>query len=335
MQLTLIAALASLGFAVAPSPAQPASPLDKSTPAAMIDGQRLEWSDLIPGLAEAAGGVILEEAILSRLLEARAAQAGITIDAAAIDAERERLGRTLALTAGVPVEESSLLIDRVRAARGLGDSRFPATLRRNAMLRAMVRTGKFGESAPEVSDDDLKQAYALKHGPLVRARLILVRTSLEADAAMTRLRGRPDASLPGEPFGEVAADVSIDPSGPRGGLLDPFSLDDIDYPVAVRRVLAQKKPGDISEPIAVSWGESAASGPLGSEGFAIVKLEENIPPAPDAPSLEAATPALRDEVTMVRERAAMDRLARRLLAEARITIFDRTLDKSWKQHTGE
>lgn len=315
--------------------AQSDGPLNKSTPAAMVDGQRVEWADLIAGLTEAAGGVILEEALLARLLDDRCAKLNIKIDDAALDAERERLGRTLALTAGVPVEESALLIDRVRQVRGLGDSRFPATLRRNAMLRALVRSGQLGETPADISEDDLKQAYALKHGPMVRARLILVRTSAEAETIMTRLRGRPDASVPGETFGELAAEVSIDPSGPRGGTLDPFSLDDIDYPVAVRRVLAQKKPGDISEPIAVSWGESSGNGLLGSEGFAIVKLEEIIPPAADAPTLEAATPALRDEVTMVRERAAMDRLARRLLAEARITIFDRTLDKSWKQHTGE
>jgi hypothetical protein len=293
-------------------------------PAVLVDGTRIEWSDLTPALAEAAGGLVLEELVLHRTLQTECERRGLSPSDAAIESERQLLGKALTAAANVPESESETIIAKVRLSRGLGDVRFDGLLRRNAMLRALVRSGKLEERVAAVSDDDLRQAYSLKYGSKVRARLILVRTEPLAAEALRRLHGE---GRPAEGFGDVASQVSVDQSAARGGLLDPFSLDDANYPVAVRRVLTQLEPGEISEPIAISWGTS--------EGYAIVKFEERVSAPAGAPAPEACKEELRTEVQIVRERAAMDRLARRLVAETKVTIFDRTLDRSWQERTGQ
>lgn len=304
-------------------PGTAGQPAGSGVPAALVDGNRVEWSDLTTPLAEAAGGLILEEVVLDRTLAAECARRGLSVEQATIEAERDLLARALTAAANVPQTEAETLLARVRLTRGLGDYRFAALLKRNAMLRALVRCGRIEERVPEITEEDLRQAYALKYGQRVRTRIILVRRETAAGEALRRIRGDGRAA---ETFADVAADVSIDPSAARGGLIEPFSLDDAAYPVAIRRVLAQLQPGTVSEPIAVAWGSN--------EGYAIVKLEGTVAPPEGAPALEACKEDLRTEVQIVRERAAMDRLARRLVAGAKVTIFDRSLDRSWSERNG-
>lgn len=292
-------------------------------PAALLGDSRIEWSELQSHIAEAAGGQVLEEIVLGRALKQLTAARGIRIEPSAIDRERGMLTSVLARAAGVPESEGAALLERVRTNRGLGPERFGALLERNAMLRALVRAesgsgaGSAGDVA-RVSDEDLREAYALKYGVKIRTRLILVRSEKSAREAAARL-------AEGEPFAEVAAQVSVDPSAAVGGLLDPFSPADPNYPASVRKVASELGQGKVSPPIGVSWG--------GNQGYALLKVEERIEPPPTTPTLEAVAEELRAEVGLVRERAAMDRLARRLIAESKVTVFDRSLGWSWEKRS--
>lgn len=296
--------------------AQPTAESAAKPPAALRGEDPIDWEELRSHLSEASGGLILEEIVLGRAIREELSQRGQTISPEMVDAERARLCSTLAAAAGRPESEGETLLLQVRAARGLGPVRFQALLERNAGLRSLARADAGGEIS--VSQEDLDEAYALKYGPRVRARLILVASESEARTAADRVRQ--------EPFGDVAAKVSIDPSGARGGLLDPFSPRDPAYPAAVRAFVGGLKPGEVSPPIAVSWGDR--------QGYAILKIEEVIEPSP-RPSRESSAESLRNEIRLVRERAAMDRLARRLVAASRVTVFDRSLGWSWEQRTGE
>ncbi|MFN7019820.1 MAG: peptidylprolyl isomerase [Phycisphaerales bacterium] len=292
-------------------------------PAALLGDSRIEWSELQSHVAEAAGGQILEEIVLGRALKQVAAARGVKIEQTAIDLERGMLTGALARAAGVPESDGAALLERVRTNRGLGPERFAALLERNAMLRALVRaeSGSGGGTAGDVtrvSDEDLREAYALKYGMKIRTRLILVRSEKAAQEAVGRLAG-------GESFAEVAAQISVDPSAAVGGLLDPFSPADPNYPAAVRKVASELGQGKVSPPIGVSWG--------GNQGYALLKVEERIEPPATAPTLEAVAEELRAEVRLVRERAAMDRLARRLIAESKVTVFDRSLGWSWEKRS--
>ena len=295
-----------------------AQPAAGDRPAAVLDGQAIGWPEVAPLLAEAAGAVVLEEVVLERALEQACVDRSIRVDDAAIRFERELLVGSLARAAQLPASEGEGLLVEIRTSRGLGERRFAGLLKRNAMLRAMVKQ-EAGPSGVEVSEEDVEQAFRLRYGPRVRARIILVRSQSEASEASRRLAA-------GEVFADVAATLSADPSRFRGGLLDPISPADPNYPVAFRRALEDTEVGALSAPIMVTWNELP--------GFAIVRVEERIAGAETDRAAVAAE--LRDEVRAVRERAMMDRLARSLIdaQAAKLSVMDHELEWSWRSRRG-
>lgn len=303
-------------------------------------------------LSEAAGGVVVQELVLERALEVAMQGEGLALSPTMIDAERALLAESLAGATGLSPNEGDRLIEQVRRNRGLGPVRFEKLLKRNAMLRALVRAGvdATGSRGPagatmgaaaggggpaSVTDDDIARAYAIKYGPRVQARLILVRSMDLAVRTLERVRPRA-AGAQAEAFGEVASEVSIDPSSQAGGRLAPVSVADPTYPEAVRRAFETLQPGEISDVLAVTWGGRSGGAPGSAsesnpeQGFAIVMVERRIENT-SAPSLGNVRDVLAREVRVVRERAAMDRLARDLTAAGArsTTVFDRSLDWSW------
>lgn len=274
-------------------------------------------------LAEAAGGLVLSEMVLDRALTDACAEAGISIRPDMVSQERRLLAETLAGVAGVNDDETEVLIERVRASRGLGPVRFSALLERNAGLRALARHAD-GETLSRVSDDELQQAYAIKHGERFRSRLILVPDAASAAAVLRRVRPE-DGGAP-EEFALVAAQTSLDPTASRGGLLDPISPEDPSYPLAFRRALTSLSPGQVSDPISVTWPDRATNGT--TQGLAIVQAVERVSYA--APSLDTVRDSLTREIRLVRERAAMDRIARELTAQGmrETTVLDDALEWS-------
>jgi hypothetical protein len=302
--------IASVGMA---QPANP--PRDKRV--ALVGDHIVGWTDLGPMLAEAAGGQVLEEYALGIILREECTKKDIKIGEAEVRAEKLLLGEMLASVARVPTDEAENLIRNIRKTRGLGDTRFRGLLERNAALRAMVRQG-IGVDPVLVTPEDVETAYELKYGPRVRAKLILVRSTDAASKAKAAITA-------GKSFADVASEVSIDPSASRGGLLDPLSLSDSDYPVAVRRALGALKPGEVSEPIAVTWGDQT--------GCVVVQLIENLPAPVNAPAKEGAAKSLEREVRTVRERAQMDKLGKLLVRNGGISALDPSLNWSWEQRT--
>lgn len=300
--------------------------LTDERPAAMIDGRSVDSTEYRAMLAESAGGVVFEELILESSLRRAMQEAGQTLTPAMVNAERTQLSESLARATRATPEDGERLIESVRRNRGLGQVRFQKLLERNAMLRVLVR--KQGDARVEtVTEDDIKQAYAIKYGPRVRARLMLLRSLDSATKALARVQTT--AASPGEPFGEVASQVSVDPTSARGGLMDPISVADPNYPVAVRRAIENLAVGAVTQPIAVSWPSANNLPP--EQGYAILKIEEQI--AATGPDIASVHDDLRKEIQMVRERAAMDFLAKSLIEQGTLksTIFDPSLDWSWSQ----
>lgn len=313
-----------------------------ATPTAMIAGRSLADAEYHAMLAEGSGGAVLEELVLESALRRAMGEAGLSLTDEMVAREREQLARTLTSAAGTQQADSEVLVEQVRRNRGLGPVRFKKLLERNAMLRALVRMpspagGAATPLTPQVTDEDVKQAYAIRYGPRVRARLILVRSLDAAVAALARVRPpapadadgvQPAARTPSaEPFGDVAAQVSVDPTSLRGGLIDPISPADPSYPVAVRRAIESLPAGQVTDPIAVSWPSTDGRAP--EQGYALFRVEEQL--GARGPAIDSVSDELRAEVRMVRERAAMDRLAKSLVEQAdrSTTVFDPSLDWSW------
>lgn len=281
-----------------------------SLPPAMLGNEPVTWDDLHPLMVEIAGPAALGEVVLERELTREMAARGLTLSDRAVDAEESILRETMSREGRTTPDEASRLLDSMRRARGLGPVRFAGLLRRNAMLRALVRGGV------TVDEDDVRTAYAVRYGPKVRARVLLVPTQRQAAELRALVEpGSPPAPVPylSMAFADLAAKYSTDPSGARGGSLPPLSVEDPSYPAAALAALKGMKPGDVTEPVAAPGG------------FALFLLEgrEDAAGAPEMASVDAA---LREDVRHVRERLAMDDLARRMLEAAPLRVHDRALE---------
>ncbi len=287
----------SPGPLVSVDPIPPSTPVD-ARPAALLNGRVIQWGELRPLLNEAAGATVLQEVILDRLVAEAVAGAGISITADDIAAERELFYGTLDRDPDV----SASLAGEVRDRRALGEERFARLLRRNAGLRALVR------DRVEVTEESLRRMHEIVHGPRRQARLIVVASLADAEASLRRLES-------GEPFIDVAIDLSTDESAARGGLLEPISRADPTYPDALRQALWDLGPGEVTPPI------------LLEEGYALLTLAREV--EGDGTDLEEARAELTRLVRLDQERILMDRLARQLMAPAAVTIFDKSLQDGW------
>lgn len=276
--------------------------------AAIVDNRPVPWAELRPALAEAAGAEVLGEVILDRLLDAELAARNLSVTREDIDAERRGLVEALTRDARADANDAERLIERLRRSRGLGDARFAAQLARTAGLRRLVA------GTVTVTDEEVRAAHAMRHGPAFRTRVIVVPEEREAARLWSELNEVKDGL--GARFTEAAAARSRDPSSARGGLLGPISPADPTFPAVVRRAVATQPPGALGPVLAVD------------NGYAILLVEERI--EGDGAAFESVEAALRAELMRRRERLAMDELARRLLARANITVLDPGLRWSWE-----
>jgi foldase protein PrsA len=267
----------------------------------MINGKALHWRDLQPLLAEAAGGLVLEEIVLDRMLDERLTREGLTITDEDIEKERSLLHETL----HDDPDTAHRLLEQLRQRRGFGSRRFRLLLQRNAALRALVEQ----HSGIEVTDQAVQRLYDIQYGPKRQPRLIVVPTLSEARSAIERLDD-------GELFGDVAVELSTDSSASRGGLLEPISRSDPSYPKALREALWKLDVGQRSEPI------------LLDQRYAVLKLVREVPGENTA--LNDVRDELEQQVRWNQQRLAMDQLARQLLREASVTVFDQALHESWR-----
>lgn len=299
---------ASLAACAASSPAPSASGAEPDgritalraqgpdAPIAFIYGRPITLDDLGPALLEAAGRTVLDEVTLDIAVNAEARRRGVTVSAADLARERDLFLRSIA-EAGVAHDDADAeaMLLEVRRARGLGEDRFGRLLRRSALLRAMVRDDA------TVTDAMIALAHEIEHGERRRARLIITPTLSEAQRALDALRAGAD-------FAETAARFSTDASAVRGGVVEPISPADPTYPDALRTALARATPGDIAGPITLD------------SGFAIVRLDETLPP--DGVSLADSHDALARRLRLQEERRLMAALARRLTDRVSVTIRD-------------
>ncbi len=276
------------------------SPTIDARPAALLNGRVVEWGELRPLLNEAAGGRVLREVVLDRLVARAVADAGIAITARDVAAERALFNTTLS-----PDPDTAVRLAReLRRRQGLGRQRFARLMKRNASLRALVR------DQVQVTDETISRMYEIVHGPKRQARLMVLPTLAWAQRAIDRVRSA------GESFGDVAVEVSTDSSAPRGGLLEPISRADASYPRAVRDALWSLKSGEISPPILIG------------DQYAVLALVRHI--EGDGTDPAAVRGELARQARLHQERLLMDRLARRLLGGAAVTILDEAIKESWE-----
>ncbi len=280
------------------NPTAPATPRPASAPVAYINGQPVTEAALHGRLIETAGGQVLTELVLDRMIRDRLAQRGLLLTPELIDAEELHMRNTLSAD---PNEATRLLI-KMFSDRDMGKLGFQSMLFRNAGLRLLVK------DQVTVPPALVRQAYELRHGQRYRVRIIVADSLNQASA----LR---DRAASGESFADLASLHSTDASAAQGGLLSPISLADSTYPKALRQTLSTLQVGGLSDLIAVD------------DHFIIMKLEESLPA--DATPFEAAREELQHSVQLELEGQRMQQAARSMLADAKVVVLEPALNKSW------
>ncbi len=284
---------------------EPAQMTQASSPVAYVAGEAVRGSDLTAGLYEAAGGEVLGEVVLGRLIERALSDRQLKVTQADVEKERSAVANELSADAN----EAQRLLDALRQRRGLGETRFAALLQRNAGLRMLCNAVDGPISVPGPS---VQKAYREQYGPTFRVRLITATTLADANDLRRRAQG-------GEAFGELAAKHSTDASADRGGLLSPINPEDATYPSALRTVLTRLRPGEVSDVLALG------------ETYAVLKLEEALPASPIVfADVEAS---LQEQVRRRLERLRMEQQARALVDHAQVVVLDPTLKPLWEQST--
>ncbi len=277
-----------------------------------INGEAVSWDTILPRLGEAAGGLVVEEVALERLLASELTRRDMSISAEDLDREHQWLLTTIAGTRQVNETEVYQLISEIRRRRGLGPERYASLLRRNAMLRALVR------DRVEVQPEQVELAWRVQHGERVQTRIIVTPTQREAQQLRVQALAGDAAGIEVR-FAKLAQTHSTDNSAPRGGLIEPFSTEDPAYEETIRKAAALLEPGQVGPIVAIR------------NGFALVYLDARLPG--DGVTLDETRTTLTEQLRQRQERLLMDALATQLLAEARVNVIDPSL--SWSVRAGE
>lgn len=279
---------------------EPVATFVDARPAAMIDGKPVNWGELRATMTDLAGADALREYILDLKLAKALEEASVVIDDDSVVAERKLLLESLSDDPNTAIR----LLDELRDQQELGRKRFEALLRRNAGLRALVR------DQVKINDDALRTMHDFAHGPKRQARIMVLPDLSTAQSAINLVKS-------GVSFPDVAVEMSSDASAARGGLLEPISQSDPNYPEALRQTLFTLNIGEMSGPVLIG------------DQYAIVLMVKRI--AADGVTLEDSRVALERMVRINQERLLMDQLARRIALDTAVTVFDEELNDSWQR----
>lgn len=268
-------------------------------PLAAIDREPITLLKMRERLMEAAGGEVLREMRLEEAIQQKLESQDIEIGDDAIQAEEDNL----LLELDDDPDVAAQLLEAVRASQGLGDVRYRSLLWRNAALRALV------QEQVEVDVETMQLLWKITHGPKLRTRIIVVNSFSRAAMIVQELQD-------GEDFTRLAVDWSIDSSRDRGGLLEPFSMADLSYPLALRKAFDDLEPGQCTNAV------------LLGDRYLVGRLEERIPA--DGISYESIEDRLRTQARITRERMLMQEEAYRLRNQPKMRIFDGTLETSFQ-----
>lgn len=285
--------------APAAEPATPVAPPER--PAAAWRGDVIEWSELRPLMTERSGAMVLEEALLDRQLDRLMRERGLRLSPELVEREVQDL---LSGLSDDP-DRSTMLLQELRTAQGLGERRWQALLRRNASARLLVR------DEVRVTPQAVEAAMDAAHGPRRRCRIMAL-PDLEACAEARR---RLEA---GEPFGEVAVALSTDRSAARGGLVNPVSRLDPSWPAGFRQALWDLPEGGTSAPV------------LLEQRYVLVRMEGEEPRREVDPA-RARADADRD-VRRTQERILMEAMVSGLReAQRDVVVQDEDLRAAWRR----
>jgi len=265
---------------------------------ARVNGQALPMDTLVVILLRAHGMPIARQLISTELVRQEARRRGIEITEADVERENDLAMEETFGQLPQPAQRERMLqqfLTRFQVTR----ERWNLTMRRNAYLAKMA-----GEI--EISEKDLREAFASRYG-----RRVVVRT-IQTASSQAALRVRAQARRPGADFAELARRHSIHASAQQGGLLPPIGPNTREVPPVLRRAaLALTKPGEVSEPV------------LAGSAYHVLRLERVL--EPEDVTFEAVRDELAADLKKDRLRDRKRELLQRLFETADIEWVNPTL----------
>lgn len=234
-------------------------------PVAVVNGKPIERDQLVKPLVEAYGLNLLLQIIQLELARQDAAGAGLTVSPNDVTKER-----AIMLKGFFPDAEQGdydQLLAQLLKQQNITPPQWQILLETNAHLRKMAEP----LCAGKISEDNIKQAFDLQYGGLVKIRDIQVSNIAEAQEVKRRLADN-------EKFEDVARALSKDPrTAGLGGDWPAFSAKSTTVSDIIKQQAFTLKVGEVSDA-------------LNTEGvFHIIKVEERIPPK--VAKLDASTHA--------------------------------------------
>lgn len=226
------------------TPASSQSGIEAST-IAVVNGVPIPRHRVIYFLLKSRGPDVLEQLVVLDAAERMASDRGLTLSRDDVEREYDlalqQISNPLAVVTpgGFNRPRAEELLQTVLARRSLSHEEFMLGVRRNAYLRRIV------ESELTITEEDLRSAFADRHGPRIQIRHIQLATAAEVARVQDQL-GK------GEDFAELATRCSAnEASAARGGLLEPFSLDDSNIPAAFRTAAGKLDESTVSHAVRV------------------------------------------------------------------------------------
>ena len=215
-------------------------------PVAVVNGEDIRRADLERASVQRHGEEILEGMVNKHLVLHHCRKRGITVTAAEVDAEIDRIAKRFNLS-------RDQYLNLLQKERGVNLDEY-----RRDTVWAMLALRKLAADQLTVSREELQQAYETQYGRQVRARLIVVKNAQLAKQLHSQLVANP------KDFARLAIDHSADVnSASIGGLIQPIRRYVGDP--AIEKAVFALQPNQISPIIRVG------------NQFAILKCEGHIP----------------------------------------------------------
>jgi parvulin-like peptidyl-prolyl isomerase len=205
-----------------------------------VNGRPVYMKALTDALVRDYGIFIAQQLIADELVRQAVTAKGLTISEADVQAETDATMKRVFGQLPPPGSREQMLDDLI-ARMGLSKTMWEVVMHRQAMLRKII--------APtiEVSDNELKDEFAVAYDRRVVVRDFQTDTAMNADKALKQLEGIKDPKALEAKFIEVVATSSVGVTAENGGLLPPISAKSTNVAIAVREAaVALKAPGQLS-----------------------------------------------------------------------------------------
>lgn len=321
-----------------PAESRPADPEVADEAVALVNGSPITRRQMVETLMATHGLSLMEQLILLTAARQRAAQMGLTVTAADVRAAHDDALRRLAAPVGgiddQPLDRATAerLLDEFLLAKNISRREWDRRMEQQAYLRkiASAEAGKM-----EVTDEMLRDEYALAYGERVQIRHIQVPSLQEAGrvrAALFDLNNASSASAATRPAARLQEHTNVSRNfeliarqmsenqltAARGGLMPPFTRNDPTVTPLIRETAFSLEVGQISPPI--------------NEGdrYHIIMVERRFP-ASEVGFENIDHAKLRQQFLERRIRQRQEMLEAELFRSAAIDVQDPELARQFKQ----